>query len=71
MIPRTLARSAAIDITFTSINAIDINIFAPTSSRTLAGGPVSFHADFNRLFHAPDIFERRAAHEHRPRPGKF
>ena len=44
-----------IDITFTSINAIDINIFAPTFFPPLAGGQVNFHADFNR-FVSPPVF---------------
>jgi hypothetical protein len=46
---------SAIHITFTSINAIDINIQAVASFPPLAGGPVSFHADFNR-FHSPSVF---------------
>ncbi len=40
-------------ITFTSVNAIDINISAPTLFPHLAGGPVSFHADFNAFSQAP------------------
>src|SRR5215813_9499898 len=44
--PTDFGASSAIDITFTSIHAMDINIssalFPP-----LAGGAVSFHADFN------------------------
>ena len=40
-------------ITFTSVNAIDINIAAPTLFPQLAGGPVSFHADFNAFSTAP------------------
>ena len=47
MIPLTLARAVAIVITFTAVHAIDINIFAPALFPALAGGPVSFHADFN------------------------
>lgn len=42
-------------ITFTSINAIDINIRAPDMFPQLAGGPVSFHADFNAFSTAPVI----------------
>ena len=37
---------SAIHITFTSIHAIDINVFASALFPPL-GGPVSFHADFN------------------------
>jgi hypothetical protein len=40
-------------ITFTVVNAIDINIQAPTLFPHLAGGPVSFHADFNAFSTAP------------------
>ena len=40
-------------ITFTSVNAIDININAPTLFPHMAGGPVSFHADFNAFSTAP------------------
>jgi hypothetical protein len=40
-------------ITFTVVNAIDINIHAPTLFPHLAGGPVSFHADFNAFSTAP------------------
>ncbi len=42
-------------VTFTSINGIDINLFAPDFFPPLAGGPVSFHADFAR-FGSPPIF---------------
>ena len=35
------------------MNAIDININAPTLFPPLAGGPVSFHADFNAFSTAP------------------
>jgi hypothetical protein len=42
-------------ITFESVNAIDINLNAPTFFPHLLGGPVSFHADFN-AFSAPPIF---------------
>jgi hypothetical protein len=42
-----------IHITFTSINAIDVNIHAPAHFPPLAGGPVGFHADFNAFTTAP------------------
>jgi hypothetical protein len=42
-------------VTFTSIHGIDINIFAPDLFPPLAGGPVSFHADFAK-FTPPTIF---------------
>jgi hypothetical protein len=42
-------------ITSTAINAIDINIRDSTLFPPLAGGPVTFHADFNR-FTSPPIF---------------
>src|SRR4051794_29622326 len=45
--PADFGTASAIDITFTSIHAIDINIFASALFPPLAGGPVSFHADFN------------------------
>lgn len=41
-----------IHITFTTVHAIDININAPSFPQ-LAGGPVSFHADFNAFSAAP------------------
>jgi hypothetical protein len=40
-------------ITFERVNAIDININAPTLFPHLAGGAVSFHADFNAFSTAP------------------
>lgn len=40
-------------VTFTAVNAIDININAPTLFPHLAGGAVSFHADFNAFSMAP------------------
>ncbi len=46
-------------ITFTSINGIDINIQAPTLFPHIAGGPVSFHADFAK-FTSPPIFSSDA-----------
>jgi hypothetical protein len=53
--PSDFGAFTEIHITFTSINAIDINIHAPDFFPSLAGGPVSFHADFNR-FNSPPIF---------------
>lgn len=40
-------------ITFTSIHAIDINIYADALFPPLAGGPAGFHADFNAFETAP------------------
>ena len=57
--PADFGTSSNIHITFTSINAIDINLFAPTFFPALAGSPVSFHADFNR-FVSPPIFSSDA-----------
>src|SRR5580765_4674431 len=57
--PVDFGTSAVIEITFTSINGIDINIFAPNFFPHLAGGPVSFHADFAR-FTRPPIFSSDA-----------
>ena len=51
--PADFGTSSAIDITFTSIKGIDINIFAPAFFPPLAGGPVSFHADFAAFSSAP------------------
>ena len=45
--PSDFDTASAIDTTFTSIHAIDINIFASALFPPLAGGAVSFHADFN------------------------
>jgi hypothetical protein len=53
--PADFGAFSAINITFTSINAIDINIFAPTLFPHLSGRPVNFHADFNR-FISPPVF---------------
>jgi hypothetical protein len=50
---------SGIFITFTSINAMDINIIAPAFFPPLAGGAVSFHADFAR-FGPPPIFSSDA-----------
>ena len=46
-------------ITSTSIKGIDINISAPTFFPPLAGGPVSFHADFAAVS-SPPIFSSDA-----------
>jgi hypothetical protein len=40
-------------ITFTVVHAIDINIHAVDAFPPLAGGPVSFHADFNAFSAVP------------------
>jgi len=53
--PSDFGLGSVVLISFTSINAIDINVAAPTLFPQLAGKPVSFHADFNR-FHSPPIF---------------
>ena len=57
--PADFGTLSEIIITFTSINAIDINIHAPALFPPLAAGPVSFHADFNR-FSSPPIFSSDA-----------
>ena len=59
MIRQILARSANTLITSTSIKGIDINISAPTFFPSLAGGPVSFHADFAAVS-SPPIFSSDA-----------
>jgi hypothetical protein len=51
--PADFAMFSDILITFTTVNAIDINIRAPAFFPPLAGGPVSFHADFNAFSSAP------------------
>ena len=51
--PADFGTGSAMDITFTSVNAIDINIHAPGLFPPLAGGAVSFHADFNAFSTAP------------------
>jgi hypothetical protein len=51
--PAEFGTGSGIDITFTTVNALDINIHAPTLFPPLAGGPVSFHADFNAFSAAP------------------
>jgi hypothetical protein len=45
--PAGFALFSAVHITFTSVHAIDINIFAPDFFPPLANDDVSFHADFN------------------------
>jgi len=40
-------------VTFTGIHAIDINVRSPGLFPLYAGGPVSFHADFNAFQSAP------------------
>jgi hypothetical protein len=57
--PADFGMISEILITFTGVNAIDINIHAPTFFPPLAQGPVSFHADFNR-FTSPPIFSSDA-----------
>jgi hypothetical protein len=42
-----------VHVTFTVIHALDINIHAVDVFPPLAGGPVSFHADFNAFSTAP------------------
>lgn len=51
--PTDFGAGSVVDITFTSVNAIDINVHAPALFPPLAGGAVSFHADFNALSAAP------------------
>jgi len=51
--PADFGTGSAMDITFTSVNAIDINVHAPSLFPQLAGGAVSFHADFNAFSTAP------------------
>lgn len=45
--PADFGAGSAIDITFTGVHAIDINVFAPALFPLLAEKEVSFHADFN------------------------
>jgi hypothetical protein len=45
--PAAFGPFSNIDVTFTSVDAIDINITAPDAFPPLAGGDVFFHADFN------------------------
>jgi hypothetical protein len=51
--PADFGTGSGVDITFTSVDAIDINIHAPNLFPPLAGGAVSFHADFNAFSTAP------------------
>ena len=51
--PASFGTASDVVITFTSVNAIDINIHAPALFPPLAGGAVSFHADFNAFSAAP------------------
>jgi hypothetical protein len=53
--PSAFGAGSGMTITFTTVNAIDINIFAPGAFPLLGGSPVSFHADFN-AFNAAPIF---------------
>lgn len=47
--PTDFATGSNMVITFSAVNAIDINLFAPGLFPPLAGGSVSFHADFNAV----------------------
>lgn len=47
------AAGSAVVITFLSVHAIDVNVFAPSLFPPLAGGAVSFHADFNDFSSRP------------------
>jgi hypothetical protein len=51
--PVSFGAFSEIHVTFTSVNAIDVNINAPTFFPHLGGGSVSFHADFNAFSTAP------------------
>ena len=51
--PADFGTGSEVHITFTSVNAIDINVHAPALFPPLAGGAVSFHADFNAFSAAP------------------
>lgn len=57
--PASFGTFSNVVVTFTSVHAIDINIQAPASFPPLAGGEVSFHADFNDFSSRP-IFESDA-----------
>src|SRR4051812_35660508 len=57
--PADFGTASEIETTFTQINGIDINIFAPTLFPHLAGGTVAFHADFAK-FGSPHIFSSDA-----------
>lgn len=47
--PTDFAAASNMVITFTTVHAIDINVFAPGLFPPLAGSAVSFHADFNAI----------------------
>lgn len=51
--PADFGTSSEMLVTFTVVHALDINIHAPALFPPLAGGPVSFHADFNAFSAAP------------------
>jgi hypothetical protein len=51
--PAAFGALSNVDITFTSVHAIDINIRAPDSFPPLPGGDVFLHADFNDLSSRP------------------
>jgi hypothetical protein len=51
--PADFGTGSEILITFTNVNAIDINVNAPAFFPPLTGGLVSFHADFNAFSSAP------------------
>jgi hypothetical protein len=51
--PASFGTFSGIHTTFTTVNALDVNISAPSFFPPLAGGPVSFHADFNAFSTAP------------------
>jgi hypothetical protein len=51
--PTEFGELSEVLVTFTSVHAIDINIRSPSLFPPLAGGPVSFHADFNAFDSAP------------------
>ncbi len=57
--PAAFGTFSAVDVTFTSVHAIDINIHAPAAFPHLSGGEVSFHADFNDFSSRP-IFQSDA-----------
>jgi hypothetical protein len=51
--PADFGEFSAVHVTFTVVHALDINIHAGELFPPLAGGPVSFHADFNAFSMAP------------------
>jgi Dockerin type I domain/PEP-CTERM motif len=69
--PADFGTGSGIDITFTSVNAIDINIDAPAFFPSLAGGPVSFHADFNAFSTAPIFWSDELPTNTALGPGSF